>query len=177
MKMAGILGLGAAACVIGMMMPSSPDGSEKSAARTHTADLTPDSGNQPFGRADYISGEMVLQMQPDGHYYASPSVNSVQIDALVDTGASVIALTGEDAQAIGITWDDSQVATIGRGANGPIDGVQVRLDRVELGGFEVHDVDAMIIPEGLHISLLGQSFLSRIPNVQIENGRMSLSDY
>ena len=55
--------------------------------------------------------------------------------------------------------------------------MEVRLDTVQLGSFEVHDVPAMIVPEGLPITLLGQSFLSRIPNVEIANGQMNLSQY
>jgi len=178
MKLTGLLVLGAIACGVGIMMPSGGDNAAPgatTAANSAFADQT--EAQMPFGRQDYLSGEMVLHQQDDGHFYASPAINSVPIDALVDTGASVIALTGADAQAIGLTWDQSQVGIVGRGASGPIEGVQVRLDRVELGSFEVHDVDAMIIPEGLHVSLLGQSFLSRIPNVAIANGEMSLSDY
>lgn len=173
MKLGGIIAIGAMACVVGLLMPDRDQAAPVVAPGG--AALTVDAPGEQR-TPDYLSGEMVLQRQGDGHFYASPTINAVPIDALVDTGASVVALTGADAEAIGLTWDPAQVAVIGQGASGPVEGVAVRLDSIELGGFEVHDVDAMIVPAGLHISLLGQSFLSRIPNVRISDGRMSLSD-
>ncbi|WP_164843986.1 retropepsin-like aspartic protease family protein [Croceicoccus ponticola] len=179
MKWGMIITLGALACGIGAFMPNGPmaPARDQSANSTIPVGFDPATADAQGSAPDYLSGEMVLQQRQDGHFYASPTVNSVPIEALVDTGASVIALTGADAEAIGLNWDQSDIGIIGRGANGPIQGVQVRLDTVQLGNFEVHDVDAMIIPEGLHVTLLGQSFLSRIPNVEIANGQMNLSEY
>ena len=91
---------------------------------------------------------------------------------LVDTGASIIALTGADAEAIGLDWSEADVVPIGRGASGTVHGVPVRLERVELGGFEATDVEAAIVPQGLDVSLLGQSFLSKLHGVRIEGDRM-----
>ncbi|WP_172799894.1 retropepsin-like aspartic protease family protein [Croceicoccus bisphenolivorans] len=180
MKLGSLIWLGAGLCLVGIMMPADHSRmNDPPQAVSGTGSLTVDAV-EPFdhtGSQDYLGGEMVLQQQSDGHFYASPSINSVPVDALIDTGASVIALTGADAEAIGLSWDQSQIRTVGRGASGPVQGVAVRLDKVELGSFEVHDVDAMIIPEGLHVTLLGQSFLSRIPEVQISDGKMRLAEY
>ena len=176
MKIGSILAIGASLCALGAIMPEK-FGSPDTGVEAQPAALSSDMQNSQPGSTDYLSGEMVLQRQSDGHFYATPSVNGVQINSLVDTGASVIALTADDADAIGITWHPSELSVIGRGASGDVVGVAVHLDRVELGGFDVRDVDAVVIPEGLHITLLGQSFLSRIPNVAIADERMSLSDY
>ncbi|MBS7669774.1 retropepsin-like aspartic protease family protein [Croceicoccus gelatinilyticus] len=176
MKIGGILALGASMCALGAMMPDNFGGSPNPQDAEKAALSSQMQTSQP-GASDYLSGEMVLQRQSDGHFYATPSINGVQVNSLVDTGASVIALTADDADAIGITWHPSELSVIGRGASGDVVGVAVHLDRVELGGFDVRDVDAVVIPEGLHITLLGQSFLSRIPNVAIADERMSLSDY
>ncbi|AKM11233.1 retropepsin-like aspartic protease family protein [Croceicoccus naphthovorans] len=178
MKIGGILALGAVACVVGMMMPSDQVPEEQAPAMTAEAANVPVvAAAQEASSIDYLTGEMVLQAQADGHFYATPSINMVPVDALIDTGASVVALTGSDATAIGLQWSDSDVRVIGQGASGEVRGVPVRLDKVELGSFELHDVDAVIIPEGLGITLLGQSVLSRIPNVAISEGQMNLSDY
>jgi len=53
-------------------------------------------------------------------------------------------------------------------------GVGVRLERIEVEGIEARDVEAAIIPEGLDVSLLGQSFLSKIENVEINGDEMRL---
>lgn len=123
----------------------------------------------------WSTGASVLDRKPDGHFYADADVASARVHFLVDTGASVVVLTGSDARAAGLVWSDADVQPIGRGASGAVYGVPVRLDRVELGGFAAHDVQAAIVPEGLDVSLLGQSFLSRLNGVQIEGDRMTLN--
>ncbi|CDO37158.1 MULTISPECIES: retropepsin-like aspartic protease family protein [Novosphingobium] len=123
-------------------------------------------------REAWLAGETVLPREADGHFYADAMVGNARMHFLVDTGASIVALTGADAQAIGLEWNDSDIVGVGRGAGGPVYGVPVRLERLELGGFEARDVEAAIIPEGLDVSLLGQSFLSKLSGVRIEDDRM-----
>ena len=57
-----------------------------------------------------------LPRQGDGHFYADAYVNDVSTRFMVDTGASTIALTGEDAEAIGLYWSDEDVQPVARGA-------------------------------------------------------------
>ncbi|MEO0061980.1 MAG: hypothetical protein RLZZ08_540 [Pseudomonadota bacterium] len=125
-------------------------------------------------RDQWLAGEMTLLRQPDGHFYADAAIEAQPVHMLVDTGASVVALTGEDAQAIGLNWDARDVRPVARGASGEVRGVPVTLDRVALGEIEVRNVPAIIIPQGLGISLLGQSFLSAIRRVEIRDGAMVL---
>ena len=129
-------------------------------------------GEEQTRRQAWLAGETVLEREPDGHFYADASVDARSTHFLVDTGASIVALTGADAEAIGLDWNDADVAAIGRGANGTVYGVPVKLERVELGGFEATNVQAAIVPQGLDVSLLGQSFLSRLQGVRIEGDRM-----
>ncbi|WP_340587385.1 retropepsin-like aspartic protease family protein [Erythrobacter alti] len=117
-----------------------------------------------------------LDRELDGHFYANVVVDGVPSRMLVDTGASVIALTGDDAVAMGIHWDPNAVSVVAQGASGPVHGVQTRLRHVAVGNFEARDVDALIIPEGLGISLLGQSFLSTIDSVAIAGDEMVLEN-
>lgn len=115
-----------------------------------------------------------LRRAADGHFYAGVTTNGRAITMLIDTGASVVALTGADARAAGLHWNPAQLGVVAQGAGGPIRGVAVRLDRVTLGGHEARNVEAVIIPEGLPISLLGQSFLATVEPVRIEKDRMVL---
>ena len=64
---------------------------------------------------------------------------------------------------------------IGHGANGPIYGKRVSIDEMAVGGVRAQNVPAVIIPEGLAISLLGQSFLSRVGRISIEGNEMVLN--
>lgn len=142
----------------------------KSAVASHSAD-----GARISARSQgWSSDETVLERQPDGHFYAEASVDSRPCRFLVDTGASIVALTAEDADAMGLQWDESALTSIGRGASGPVYGIPIVIDRMELGGFEARGVQAAIVPEGLDVSLLGQSFLSQLRGVQIDGDRMTL---
>jgi len=133
-----------------------------------------DTDASPEQSFNWYGGEAVLERQPDGHFYADATVDGMPVHFLVDTGASVVALTGDDAYALGVSWDDNQIQPIGQGASGTIYGVPAMIDEMSLGGLRGSKVQAVIIPEGLPVSLLGQSFLSKVDNVEIAGDRMIL---
>jgi aspartyl protease family protein len=137
-------------------------------------DVTVAHTSPPPATIAFYGDETVLARQPDGHFYADANVEGMPVHFLVDTGASVVALTGEDASNIGLDWSDEDLRLVGQGANGPIYGVPETLDEVSLGGFRGQHVAAVIIPDGLPVSLLGQSFLSRVPKLNIASDRMTL---
>ncbi len=116
----------------------------------------------------------MLPRAADGHFYADVTVEGVTKEMLIDTGASVIALTGPDAEAMGLYWTEADVAPVARGASGTVYGVPITLNLVQLGDFEAQAVEAVIVPRGLGVSLLGQSFLSQVGRVEIEGEQMVL---
>ena len=124
--------------------------------------------------ASYDGWGTSLPRQPNGHFYADVYVDDVSTQFMVDTGATTIALTGADAEAIGFSWSEDDIVPVARGASGTVYGVHVMLGRVELNGFEARDLSAIIVPEGLDVSLLGQSFLGTIENVHIRGDEMVL---
>lgn len=128
------------------------------------------------GGSSSMGGRIALAREGDGHFYASPYVDGQPIRMMVDTGASMIALTGRDAMAIGVDWNPAEVRPIARGASGDVYGVPVMLDNVTLGGLSASNVRAVVIPEGLDVTLLGQSFLSQVGKVEISGDQMVLSD-
>jgi len=123
----------------------------------------------------WSGADMALAREPDGHFYAKVKVDGSDYRMLVDTGATVVALTGEDARAMGLAWDPNAVAPVARGAGGAVYGVTTTIPDMTVGDFEARDVQAVIIPEGLGISLLGQSFLSHVPKVDIADDKLTLS--
>jgi aspartyl protease family protein len=127
-------------------------------------------------QGDWNISEVSLPRSGDGHFYADVTINGVPTHMLVDTGASVIALTGSDARAMGLTWSEDQVTAVGQGAGGEVKGVEVTLDRVQLGNREVQSVPAVVLPDGLGVSLLGQSFLERVGRVEISGNTMVLGE-
>ncbi len=131
---------------------------------------------QKGGSTGWSGGDVTLRRQSDGHFYANITVDSQDMRVLVDTGASIIALTGHDARMLGLDWNPADVRPIGRGASGDVYGVPVMLDSVSLEGIEASKVQAVIVPDGLDVTLLGQSFLSQIDKVEISGNKMVLVD-
>ena len=107
----------------------------------------------------------------DGHFYLDAQVNGAQVHFLVDTGASMVALTSADAQRAGIALPSERMTA--QGAGGAIEVIPVTIERIAAGPLEARGVEGAVAPD-LPISLLGQSFLSRIGNVQISGDRMML---
>lgn len=120
------------------------------------------------------SGETVLARAADGHFYADVQVNGRTIRFLVDTGASGVALTRDDALRAGVAFDSGRFEVVGAGASGPVRGQRVRIADMRLDMKQASDVDAAVLDQGLSVSLLGQSFLARIGSVRIEQDRMTL---
>jgi aspartyl protease family protein len=118
-------------------------------------------------------GSIALDRAADGHFYADVRINGSPAHMLIDTGASGIALSREDARAAGLATSIGMNDVVGQGADGVVRGEYVKLDRVELGPLSASGLDAVVLDSGQQ-SLLGQSFLSKFASVQIEGSRMVL---
>ena len=116
--------------------------------------------------------ETTLERSSDGHFYAEMRVNGTPITFMVDTGASVIALSREDAARLGISTLESDFTGVAQTASGTVGLKPVTLDRVSLGPLEASQVDAAVVQQGLDTSLLGQSWLRQVGTVRIEGDRM-----
>jgi aspartyl protease family protein len=114
-----------------------------------------------------------LRRQPDGHFYADVEVNGAKLHMLVDTGATEIALSREDARSAGLATSIGMQEVIGRGADGDVHGEAATLDRVSLGETTAEGLPAVVLDSGEQ-SLLGQSFLSKFDRVEIEGDKMVL---
>jgi aspartyl protease family protein len=146
---------------------------EKTAPNSETAAGSFDE-NATSGFAD--SGEVVLNRAADGHYYAQGNADGAALRFLVDTGATVVALTESDAQQLGHYLSGSELTVVGRGVSGAVKGKAVTIARLSVGNISAENVPAVIIPEGLPVSLLGQAFLSKIAHVTISDNRMTLKN-
>lgn len=117
--------------------------------------------------------DLVLDRRDDGHFYADVEINGVPIRMLVDTGASGIALSAEDARRAGVATSIGMSNVIGEGASGKVHGDVVTLQRIRLASHQQSDVPAVVLKGG-SMSLLGQSFLRDFDSVEISGDRMHL---
>ncbi len=119
-------------------------------------------------------GSVELTRDANGYFYADVKINGAPVHMLIDTGATVIALSREDARMAGIATSIAMNDVIGQGADGAVKGEEVRLDRVTLGGTSAQGLPAIVLSNGGQ-SLLGQSFLSKFASVHIAGDKMVLS--
>jgi len=104
---------------------------------------------------------ITLAADTRGHFTSEGSINGMPVLFLVDTGASTVALPGTEAVRLGLDYKKGRQG-VSRTAGGVVPVYAVKLDRVRLGNIEVNGVDAVVIEQGLDITLLGMSFLNRI---------------
>ncbi len=107
-------------------------------------------------------GAAQIARSPDGHYWAQADVEGRAVRMLVDTGASVVALTREDALRLGLRLKPADFTQTVETASGPVMAARVELDHVSVAGARVEDVRALVVEEGLPHSLLGMSYLGRL---------------
>ena len=119
--------------------------------------------------------EVTLERNSDRHFYADADVNGKPVRFLVDTGASEIALTEDDAKKVGIDVDPSKYELIGQGASGIVRGQYIDLDQIEIGGIRESNAKAVVV-QGANVSLLGQPFLENVDEIVIRKGEMVLRD-
>jgi len=115
----------------------------------------------------------VIDRADNGHFFTVADVNGEPIKFVVDTGATEVALTQDDARRAGVKFDAGQFDVIGTGASGDVRGQEVQLEDVVLDGKRVSGIHAVVL-DGLTISLLGQNYLRRLDSVAISGDKMTL---
>ncbi|HEY2752984.1 TIGR02281 family clan AA aspartic protease [Phenylobacterium sp.] len=107
-----------------------------------------------------------VRKSADGQYWAHGEVNGADVRFLVDTGASAVALTPEDARKLGFDLSSLNFGYRVVTAGGSTRAAAVKLASVTVAGARLDDVDALVIEKGLDTSLLGMSYLGRLASFQ-----------
>jgi aspartyl protease family protein len=119
-------------------------------------------------------GTVALRAGTGRHFRALAEVNGQRVQFLVDTGASDVALTRDDARRVGIDPDRLAYDAPYRTANGTSFGARVRIDRIKVGDIVVDDVAGSVAGGELGQSLLGMSFLRRLSGFEVRGEEMIL---
>lgn len=120
-------------------------------------------------------GKIVVPRSPDGHYYIAAQVNGASVEFVLDTGATMLVLTREDAEAAGL--DPENLIFTGRAmtANGEVRTAPVRLDTVTLGPATDKNIPAVVNSGDMSQSLLGMTYLQNWGKIEIEGGQLTLT--
>jgi aspartyl protease family protein len=112
-----------------------------------------------------------------GHFMTTADINGQNIQVLVDTGATAVALSFEDADTAGLRPHGLDYTVPVATANGTAKAAKVKLRYVEIDNVKVRDVEGLVLPEGaIHGTLLGMSFLSRLKSFSVEDGKLTLKN-
>jgi aspartyl protease family protein len=149
---------------VGLLMPSGGDAESAESAAIAGPNPGTVSPTAPLT-------ELRIDRRRDGHFYVDGLVNGQETHFLVDTGATHVALTIDDAKKIGIDVDPEEFRYVAEGAGGPVRGQVVMLDRVTVGGRVVTNARATVL-EGLGVSLLGQSELTQLGTLEMTSERL-----
>ncbi len=127
------------------------------------------SGAGGAGRGNRI----ILIAGSGGHFMTAGQVNGKAVQFMVDTGATSVAMSAQDAVRAGVDLKTGQPVMMST-ANGNVQGLRIKLDSVRVGDVEVFGVDAVITPQAMPYMLLGNSFLTRFQMLR-ENDQMTLT--
>jgi aspartyl protease family protein len=118
-----------------------------------------------------------IEAERNGHFNIEADINGRSIPVMIDTGATMVVLSYEDAERAGLLLSDKDFTRSVSTANGVARVAPVTLDRVSIGNITVRDVPAAVAESGrLGTSLLGMTFLSRLSRFDMRSGRLVLQE-
>lgn len=130
----------------------------------------------PVVQTDGKTGEVVITRSRGGHFVVNATLNYAPIEMMVDTGASVITLTPEDARFAGIETRLLNYNVPVQTANGTTLAAAVVIDRLAIGTIERRRVSALVAQPGmLDQSLLGLNFLNSLQSFTVSGRQMILT--
>jgi aspartyl protease family protein len=123
-------------------------------------------GNQRIAaaRANSDAQRVLLSGDSKGHYVTSAQINGVPMQFLVDTGATSVTISAEDARRANVRYSAADRGLM-QTANGLVGAYRVKFDTVKLGDIVLNNVDGVVLEGnalGGRFGLLGMSFLSRM---------------
>lgn len=121
------------------------------------------------------SGQLEVPRMFDGHFYVTAKLNGEPVQFVVDTGATDVVLTPEDADRIGIDLDDLAYSGIATTANGTVRTARARVAEIVLGAFTDRDLPVLVNEGEMEQSLLGMSYLRRFEKIEIADDRLLLT--
>ena len=125
--------------------------------------------------AQRVAGsETRVPLAHDGHYWIEASVNGEPRRFLVDTGATLTAVSEDFARKSGIEPAPGRMPVQLRTASGTMTARMATIDEFAFGNVVARDLDAVIVPGMGGLNVLGMNFLSRLKGWRVEDGELVL---
>jgi len=115
---------------------------------------------------------IVLTAGAGGHFISQGRINGASVRFLVDTGATDVSLSAQEADRIGLQYRSGTPVQM-HTANGTVQGYEIHLDSVHLGDVDVYNVRAIVTENPMPFVLLGNTFLTHF-QLKRENDVLTL---
>jgi aspartyl protease family protein len=128
------------------------------------------------GQSTALSGRKVhIPADPRGHFVTDFRLNGRTVSALVDTGATTVAINRSTARRIGIALQLADFRYQVNTANGATNAAAVTIATLQIGRIHLENVQAMVLEDrALAGTLIGMSFLKRLSRFKVEDGALVL---
>ncbi len=131
--------------------------------------------NQQKTQPAQINGTERIARSPNGHFMADFTLNNARVHALIDTGASTIAMNEKTARRAGLRLRSSDFIYEVTTANGKAKAARAVLKTVKIGSIRMRDVEALVLEDrALSTTLIGMSFMNRLRSFEYKSGNLVL---
>lgn len=129
-----------------------------------------------FDNAQEVSGkEMRVRMADDGHFWVRVAINGVERRMLVDSGATVTALSSDTLDAVGLKAGDGPFPMLIQTANGTVKAETAMVPELRIGNIVARDVPVVTSPSFGDMDVVGMNFLSRLKSWRVEGRTLILT--
>jgi aspartyl protease family protein len=115
-----------------------------------------------------------VKLAPDGHFWLRAEINGSPADFLVDTGATLTAVSTETAARVGLEPREGGLPVRMQTANGAVAAQITTIDELRFGNVAARGLDAVIAPGLGPTNVLGMNLLSRLASWRVEGDTMIL---
>lgn len=120
-------------------------------------------------------GETRIPLSPDGHYWVRASINGKKANFLIDTGATLSAVSPGIAEAAGLKPRRGGIPVQINTANGTVTAKIASAETIRFGNIEASGIDVVIAPGLGETNIIGMNLLSRLGGWRVEKGTMVLT--
>lgn len=121
-----------------------------------------------------VGNEVRIRMAPDGHFWARAKVNGVERRMLIDSGATVTAISEATARAASVDRDPDIMPIVLRTANGLAQASPATVDTLQVGGITGRQLKVVTSPALGELDVLGMNFLSKLASWRVEGRTLVL---
>ncbi len=116
-----------------------------------------------------------IPVAQDGHYWVQGRINGTTARFLIDSGATVTALSEQTARTAGLNFDMGEPGVVLNTANGKIEARRSSISTLAVGPINASDLPVLVSPAFGEVNVIGMNFLSRLKSWSVQSGEMVLT--